>query len=408
MTPRALKPLTAFIAALGFVGAGVVGWQLTGNSKAAKNLSHPSIKTRAAERPDRGSPLRLEGEIAQISQDESFKRRMRRTIALADSIPDSEIFVWLKRGWFTVNDGFEFSLFTRILTDRLERVDPVGLARLRLGAKLPQSALEQLMAMATRDPEQVIALFREQPNDRMELEVLAQMAKTHSGLALERFIELSAFGFPESEAYDPRSVIQALATADPIALENALGRMRSSWQYDAKNAILARRLEDSFDSEIQKLYVRQDGWRLFEPHIRDTKILENLFTHSGELPPSWRQGMVKDRVWMDPVEPAVAEFWWNVDLSAVGFHEQQVGEIRKGALEGIAYASPEKALLQIDAANLSGSERKELIQGIFARAAMTDAEALRLENLLSAEDRQSAWEQLERKYKHQDAEPSGD
>jgi hypothetical protein len=400
IAPRA-QTRTAILAALSFVGAVVVGWHLAGDSEITKDPSVPSVKTRTAERPDNGRPAWLAGEIAQIREESSLAERMRRTINLANSIPDSDIFTWLKRGWFTMGEGFESHLFIRLLSDRLETVDPAALARLRLGERNSNSALDLLKSLAANDPEQVIALFREQPNDIVELQVLAEMAKFHSNLALERFIELSAFGFPEGESHDPVGVIRALAEADPAALEAALSRMSLSSRYDAENALIGHRLANSFDDEIQKLSARSDGWILLEQHVRNTGILEKLFNIPGELPPSWRHGIVRNKVWMHPGDPSVAKFWWNADLSSSGFNEQQIKTIRKGALHGIAYAAPENALPLLDAADLNASERKEMIQNVFSRAALSDSEAEKLLGLLKFDgDRQSAREQLDRKKQH--------
>ncbi len=382
------------IAAIAFVAAGVLGWQLAGKSTASTDSVVRPDKTRVAHRPNTGTPIWLADKLGQIRENHSFAQRLRLTIALANSVPDSEIFVWLRGRWFSLGDGFETQLFTRILTDRL---DPMARARLHLLGKNAWQETDELLSLAASDPEGVIALFRENPNDIAELKILAEMAKHHPALALGRFLELTAFGFPEGESHDPRSVIHALVKSDPTALEAALGKL-AYLQDDAERALLAQRLETSFDDEIEKLYARSDGWRLFKMHLGSTDILAKLFRDPTSLPSSWRNEIAKGKDWNGAADPLIAEFWWNADLKAAGFNEDQIKGIRKKALSGIAYHSPEKALPMIETAALNPQERKDFIQNIFSRAALSESETtMLLEMLKSDEDWQSAIDQLARK-----------
>ncbi len=386
---------TRIIAAFGFVAAGVLGWQLTGKSTASTDSAAPPDKTRVAHRANAGPPIWLTDKLAQIRQNNSFAQRLRLTISLANSVPDSEIFAWLRGNWFTLGDGFETQLFTRILKDRL---DPMTRARLHLLGKSAWQETDELLALAATDPEGVIALFRENPNDIAELKILAEMAKHHPALALARFLELAAFGFPEGESHDPRSVILALSKSDPASLETALGKLPSHLQSNAERALLAHRLETSFDDEILKLYARSDGWRLFKRHLGSPEILAKLFKNPSNLPPSWRNEIAKGKDWNGAGNPSIAQFWWNADLRLAGFTEDQIQGIRKKALSGITYHSPEKALPLIETAGYSDLERKKFIQDIFSRAALTDHESETLLRLLPSDtDWQTAHEQLARK-----------
>lgn len=379
----------------------MLGWQLTdkppapGESPSAPNKNRAVPQSAAAK--NSGPPVWLAGTLEQIRKADSFAERMRLTLTLAHSIPDHDIFAWLKGGWFNPGDGYETRLFTRVLTDRLAAADPTALARWQLAAENPST--DQLIAMAASDPQQVIALFREQPSDLMELQVLEQMAKTHPDIALERLLELCTFDFPEEETYmcGTMNLIAALAKADPAALQAALGKMPSYLQGYAEMDLLRIRLSESFDTEIRKLWQRPDGWRLFEQHRGNIDVLTNLFKNSADMPASWRAALAANdsrRI----TDLRVAEFWWNADLEAAGFTADQAHNVRRNALEGITRDSPAKGLALLDEAELNSAERKNLIQSVFLRGSLNDAQTAKLLDILTSDDDwQAAQELLARK-----------
>jgi len=396
MNVRRAKSTTGIAAALAFVSAVALGWHFTGEPAMPGEITpaHPN-KTRAAQRSNNqqpsGAPVWLAGTLEQIRKTDSFAERMRLTLALAHSIPNHDIFAWLKGGWFNPGDGFETRLFTRVLSDRLEVADPVALARWQLAGENPSTA--QLIALGASDPQQVIALFREQPNDALELRVLEQMAKTHPAIVLDRFLEISVCGFPEGEGFPTDVLIANLAQADPAALEAALGKLPSYIQYDAERNLLRLRLSESFDTEIRQLWQRPDGWYLFSQHAGNIEFETKLFNQLAELPAAWRNALAAQ----GGGGSQLAELWWNADLEGVGFTAAQALRIRKRALESITHDSPAKGLTLLDDVELNPAERKDLIQGVFARASLNDDQAAKLLDLLSADDWQAAQEQLARK-----------
>ncbi|MCX6878207.1 MAG: hypothetical protein NTW21_31005 [Verrucomicrobia bacterium] len=396
MKARPTKSASHLVSVFVFVIAAAFGWYFTGGPAApGESTPDTSSKTCATGRSNRNkssdAPAWLAGTLDQIRKADSFAERMRLTLAFAPSIPNHDIFVWLKGGWFNPGDGYETRLFTRVLTDRLEAADPVALARLQLAAENPST--DQLIALAASDPQQVIELFREQPNDMLELRILKEMARVHPAIALERFLELSACGFPEGESYGYEDVIAALAKADPTALQAALGKMPSYLRYDAERDLLSIRLSESFDTEIRRLWQRPDGWYLFSHNANNIEIETRLFNQLADLPPSWRNALAAQ----GGGGSHLAESWWNADLEAVGFTAAQALRIRKRALESITRESPAKGLTLLDDVELNPAERKDLIQGVFARASLNDDQAAKLLDLLTDDDWQAAQEQLARK-----------
>ena len=323
----------------------VLGWHLGGDPAP----SIPDADTPAASRSAARTSSPHASDIARIQHSGDLRERLRMTLDLAKSIPVADIDAWLDGRWFNPGDGYESTLFKRILKDR-RSLHSVG------------------------EP------------------TLSEM--------LETFLEQTVCGMPEGETRERAEMMHLfalLAEQDPAALEAALGEMIIPYRYYAKDALVGSRLTADFDWEIRKLWARPDGWRLFRMHVGNADLLAKLLENPAGLPPLWRNGMVgesHDRI----VSADVADIWWNADLSAAGFDREQAEKIRQEALRGIARHNRERAISLLDQVEFDTTERKEFIQGMFASGSLSDANAEQLLNLLKTdEDRQHAHEQLERK-----------
>lgn len=348
------------VSVVGFLAALAVGWQMADKPVASHRSAAAPVRTRPAERPvaARPSSAAVAGMDA-IRNSDDFGERMRRTIALADSVPLSDILAWLDGAWFDSGDGYEIKLFTRILNDRMEASQPLVLADLSPKAQL------------------------------------------------ERYLQRAAGGLPEGEQNATMSMelFRLLAEQDPEALEAVLGQLMIPERDYAEEALLARRLNDSFDTEIRKLWARPDGWHAFKSFLGNTEFLSMLLANPAALPVSWRNSLAAE-TYDRKIDFKTAEFWWNADLEAAGFSPAQVSKIRRDALEGIKRENPEQAISAMEEIDMDDADRKEFIQSIFARGGLTESQAAKLlDSLRYDEDWQAAREQLARKNRPEPPRP---
>jgi hypothetical protein len=375
-----------------FLVAVVTGWELAGSAGLPSETSISPSNTRSSSGRVRhaahsGPPAWARENLATIQQAADPLDRMRATLALANSVPLSEIPKWLDGGWFHPGEGFESTFFTELLLSRWEQADPLAMAQWQMRKK-PHEAQAILMRFAQTDPEKVIALLKERPSGWIEIEVLAEMARSHPELALDRFMELVAGGMGRGvEETNASSFLAAMARNHPAMLEAQLNQLPSFWMARAEDALVGQRLTDSFDVEIRKLWSEPDGWMHFHNNLSREGMLDKLFGELANLPPSWRQSIATADwfIWQN------REKWWHADLEGSGFTAEQAKKIRLTALERMTHDKPETAIQWIDAIDLSAKERNSIIERIFSWSVRTPEESAKLiQQLTTEEDRRAA------------------
>ena len=172
------------VASVVFIASGVLGWRLTGRVPASDEPA--PVATRSTLRS------RFPGHVDQIRRSDKLVERMRRTIILAHSIPLTEIDNWLEGSRFDPGDGYEKTMFTRILRDR----------------QINEGAVE--------------------PVDQTPV------------ARLERFLKMAACGLPEGETpahFEGLEIFALLAKQDPATLEAALGKLMIPYRSYAEEAL---------------------------------------------------------------------------------------------------------------------------------------------------------------------------
>jgi len=400
-----VSPCTTRVMAFGaFLAAAVAGWNLAGSANPAAGKSPAPANTRISSgriRPASESrpPAWALANLESIQHAASLVERMRAIIALANSVPLSEIPKWLDGGWFRAGEGFDSTFFTELLLKRWEQAEPLDMAQWRM-RKNPPEARSVLMRLAESDPEKVIALLKERPSGWIEIEVLAEMTKFHPELAVDRFMELAlgGMGMGEEET-NAASFLDALAKNNPELLEARLDSLPAFWETCAKDALVGQRLIASFDGEIRKLWNDPDGWMRFSNNLSREGMLDKLFGELANLPPSWRQSLSSSDwlIWQN------REKWWGADLEGCGFTAEQAKKIRMTALERMTNDQPETAIQWLDGIELSAKERSAIIEKIFQWGArLPEESAGLLQCLTTEEDRRAAQAMLDRRAANQE------
>ncbi len=395
MNPFPTRTLQAG-AILGFLTMVVIGWKLA-DQPAHPAASQPEIATRSADRPTRsnrrgGAPEAVRQRMAALRAIASPDDRLRATMALARSLPVSEIPAWLDGRWFPAGEGFDLILFNKLLKERWQQEDPDGLLAWSF-KNSPSQARDTLNAWAKTDPQRALAFLKEHPNREVEIQVLAEMAKTNPALALQALGELSAVGKSDSGMgdYYLRELVQQLAKSSPAALEAALASLPPKLRTQAETALIRGRMATSFATEIRKLWERPDGWKIFQSFDSDGRgtLTGQLFAELANLPPAWRAAMAENSYRM--MNGTGAEKWCTADLEGAGFTAAQASSIRRTALSRIASSAPETALKLMADMDLDTTYRHNAISNLFANFHGSPEQAETLLALLgSDEEREQA------------------
>jgi hypothetical protein len=387
-------------AAAAFLVTAVLGWNLA-ERPAVPEAAAPApagVGSKASKRTERGTgrygtPGHVREAMKRIREAGSTEARMRATIELAGSLPASEIGEWLDGRWFDTGDGFDLTLFNKILKQRWREEDPESLL-LWAFKNGPETSRAILTDWAAHDPQRLIEFYRNHPNDAMELQSLSEMAKSDPALVIGRLQEMIARGIPANASGYDQHLLSNLAAKSPAALEAALGSLPPAWQDKAELALVAERLKTSFDEEIRKLWERPDGWKLFEKSMRTTRIEdmgEKLLKGLADLPASWRSSLASNPSRFLNSNPASAEKWLEADLEGGGFTAEQASTIRIQALQNMSYEKPEAVLSHLAGMEIADERRQSLIRNVFANAAREPAKVETLMGLLENEaDREAA------------------
>ncbi len=405
MKAEASKTPLRLLACAGFVAAAFAGWHLAGGpalSSAAKGsadaVAENGKSAKSTERKDRsmrqeGPPQEARRKIAAIRAIKSPQERMRATIALAQSLPASELGEWIDKRWFISEPGFDLTLFNKIVNQRWQTEDPQGKLKLALesGENYSSSALQ---GWAKQDPAAVLAWFKENPNLALESQTLSEIAKADPALAFSRLRELMMQN-PNDVwgGYYVNQALKEIAGKSPQTLTAALDGLPNRLRRQVEGMLLAKRLGEDPAGEIRNLTQNPDGLKSLQGAMSQggedwSKISDSILGQLTSLPESWRQQLSQGQ--MNVISPQNAEKWLSADLAGAGFTPEQAKSVRMMAVQQMVYEKPERAIQMMAQLDLGGSERESMISNLFAYGREPEKVEALLALLPSDEDRKTA------------------
>jgi hypothetical protein len=362
------RPPTRFAARvggfLGFSAMALAGWALGGmNLSPDKSLpssptSRSEVRTQATGRSARaGASEDVKRKLNAIRQAASPEERMRATLELAMNLPTSEIAAWMEGRLFDVGDGYELTLFNKILKERWKAEDPGGLIAWYVKDRSGYAA-GTLAEWAVKDPQQVLDFLRERAEPQLALRALSEIAGKDPVLAAKGLREIVANGFGENETYPLMELMRKLASKAPGVLEGMLGELPSAMRAKGEGALIEQRLTGNFSGELSKLLNHPDGLKIFSEALSSNRSLGgNLLENLGTVPASWRHALASNAHTLVSTEP---QKWLSADLQAAGFSDEDAKKIRSNALSRIASSQPQEALRLLDSVDLSAEERARI------------------------------------------------
>ena len=401
MNPPRSPLFVTMVALVGGLAATFAGWKLAGpNQKPAGASTIPANQRSSSGRPrpetKSSPPAWAAVHLQLLGNTTTATERMRAIVAFANAVPMNKIPKWLDGGWFPAGEGFAPVFFRELLANRWQLADAAGFARWQLFHH-PQDAHTLLTQLAKTDPAGVIALFNDRPSGWIEARVMAAMAEFHPAIAIDRLIELVTRGVWRDE-FDASQVLNSLAAHHPAVLEAAMDQLSPYLKNRAKDGLAGQRLVDSFDQEIRRLWEDPDGWMRFHNNISRDGMLDKLIGEIPNLPASWRQSIASGD-WFITANP---QKWWLVDLEGGGFTAEQARKIRLKAMDGMIRSQPETAITWIDAMELTGKERTQMVETLFLQSAPNpDKSAELILKLRTPEDRKTAQAIVDRRAQNQ-------
>ncbi len=397
-------------AAVGFLAMAVVGWKLAETPRETRAAAAGQEAAAPTKRHERrvsrgGPPEHVRERLRAIRAAATPGERMRGTVELANSLPVAELAAWLDGRWFDVGEGFDATLFKKIVMRRWMEEDPEGHAAWSLKSG---GGTNILATWAKDDPQRVLAFFQKYPNEQQEIQALGVMAGSHPDIALGRLRELIGKGVNtrNSGSYYIQRAFAEIGRKNPAALEAAMDSLPGIWRNTAENILVGRRLKSDFDGELRKLWERPDGFQTFLKAANDSETRAKLLDQLEILPASWKSRLASD--YHSFIDSGNAEKWLNLDLESHGFTAEQIKSVKKYSLQYLAYRKPELVLQEMAELELSDAERRNLISNLFSSSESRKpgkAEAL-IARLGSEEDRQFARARLETRDSDPFAEPS--
>ncbi|MEY3897285.1 MAG: hypothetical protein RLZZ214_2806 [Verrucomicrobiota bacterium] len=385
---------------LGFLAMAAVGWNLADGSRPAPVAAEAATPAgKRAERPTRAvrstGPATIAGKrLDAIRGAGSPEARLRATLDLANSLPPSEFAAWLDGGYFSLREGAELTLFTKILQERWLLEDPEGL--ILWSIKNSSGKGRNLLATwAEKEPQRAIDFFKNHPDDAAEMQALTRIAKTHPALALQRLREMATAGISTKGTDHSFSLFRQLADQSPAALEVMMDSLPAKLRSQAETALSGPRLKASFATEIRALWDRPDGWKIFQANLSGNQELRGkLFDELANLPPAWRESVASSYYYF--INEKNAAKWLDADLTGYGFTPQQAKEFHGNALANLAVSQPEEAIRRMGNVALDVETRQSILSQLLSSVSddPEKAEAL-IAKLGSEEDRKLARSALE-------------
>ena len=386
--------------AAAFMATALAGWHLAGDHSPASPAPEKESASKAAKRLERsvrhsGPPAHVRAELDAIRDAGSTGNRMRATIDLATRLPVADLAEWMEKHWFDTGDGFDLTLFRKIAMQRWRDEDPEGLMAWNM--KNGSSNISQTISSWVKtDPARALAFFREHPNQSMEMQTLAEVAKVDAALALSHLKEMIDRGMSSrSGSHLDERLFHEIAKKDLAALEAALDSLPPAWRIRAEGAAVGARLKADFAGELRKLQERPDGWKIFQVAMGSTEgIKDKLFNELANLPSSWKSGLAAETHRYVGQESAAK--WLDVDLEGMGFSQSQTRNIHFMALQYHSFQKPVEALEKLADFSFEEEQKRNLISNIFGNSGGNPGMAEKLMAVLeNDEDRAIAQKTLD-------------
>lgn len=371
-------PPIHLLAAACFAAFALAGWQAAAPEKPASPGSAGTPSAKASKRGPRTAgksavPEDVRQRLAAIHAARTPDERLRATLALAHSLPVSEMERWYQSDWFDFHDGMDANLFYRITRTRWLAEDPEGLMTYFLRRNNDKTH-EVAGRWARQDPHAALA-FMEGVKNNGDLQRLASamagpLAEADPALAAAQVLKLQKI-LGENQSWAVSELISALAKNAPGLLESESAGWPAALQKTAAKQLVAASLKRDFGGGIAGLRDAPEGKKRFLEAISgNQELMKEMVKNPGSLPDGWFAAAASDSPYYivndDPGK------WLDSDLAAMGFSEEQSSRLLNHAMSYLGSKDPDRALALLDGDTLDEYQRNNLLSNTLSFLATKD------------------------------------
>lgn len=396
-------PPIHLLAAACFTAFALAGWQAATPGKPESQGAADPPSAKASKRGPRTAgksamPEDVRQRLAAIHAARTPDERLRATLALAHSLPVSEMERWYRSDWFDFHDNMDSNLFFRITRARWLAEDPEGLMTYFLRRNNDKTS-EMAGRWAKQDPHAALA-FMEGVKNNGDLQRLASamagpLAEADPALAAAQVLKLQKI-LGENESWAVSELISALARNSPAILESESAGWPAALQKMAATGLTKAALQKDFVSGATALGREPDGKKRFLDALSsNSELVKEMAKHPDSLPDGWfAEAASNNPYYLVNEDPGK---WIDTDLAAMGFSNEQSERLLNYAMSYLGQKDPDRALALLDGDTLDENQRNNLLTNTLSSLATKDrarAEAW-VATLTDPKDIEQARESLE-------------
>lgn len=355
------------LAATCFAAFALAGWQAATPEKPASPSSANAPSAKASKRGPRTAgksamPEDVRQRLAAIHAARTPDERLRATLALAHSLPVSEMERWYQADWFDFHDNMDSNLFSRITRARWLAEDPEGLMTYFLRRNNDKTH-EMAERWAKQDPHAALAFMQGVRNNndiqRIAPSIAGPLAEADPAAAAAEVLRLQKL-FGDGQSHAVTELIAELARHAPHLLEAESAAWPAGIRKTAREALVVASLTKDFATGIATLRDAPDGKKRFMEALSSNR---ELVKEMAKLPDSLPEGWFVEAASNSPsyvVDENPAK-WINTDLAAMGFNDEQSQLILEYAINYLGERDPDRALDLLEGDALDQSLRQKLL-----------------------------------------------
>jgi hypothetical protein len=366
------------LAAICFAAFALAGWQAAAPEKPAAPSSANAPSAKVSKRGPRTAgksamPEDVRQRLAAIHAARTPDERLRATLALAHSLPVSELERWYQADWFDFHDKMDSNLFFRITRARWLAEDPEGLMTYFLRRNHDKTH-EMAERWAHTDPHAALAFMQgmKDSNDiqRIAPSIAGPLAEADPAAAAAEVLRLRKL-FGDGESYAVTELIGELARHAPDLLEAESAAWPAGIQKTAREALVVASLKKDFAGGIATLRDAPDGkGRFLVAMESDSDLIKEMAKNSSSLPDGWfAEAASSNPYFLVNEDPGK---WIDTDLSAMGFDESQASQLLSYAMSCLGSKDPDRALALLDGDTLDANQRNNLLSNTLSYLATKD------------------------------------
>jgi hypothetical protein len=330
------------------------------NGQASASMSDPRRNLSPITGEDYGNAAYARMRMAQLKAISDPKERQRAAIELANSIPTDQIGKWLEGEWFSTSEGFDLSLFNRILMERLAKESPVECFMISSEKNLGYTP--KMLDAAMTQPDLLLAYLSKGKSDYTRRVLIRLIAERDPKLALEAIKQSHKTGRKEYDESSTADTFRQIEHTSPGLIESQLDQLPLGLKQMALTGMFSEKMSKDLAGAISELAARSDGTQIFKSLTSDDELNKTLLENAASLPPVYRSLLI-DRIigHFSPDDSIkIAEF----DYEKLGFSASQISHIHDSLIQDLSSNAPEAALKHLDWIGDDAEKRQMLLKDI--------------------------------------------